>query len=346
MLLKYRFKSYSHLYILNAFIKKLQMTLFQFFPMFQYPRSINMELLVYVHDIILTYCIAILFFVTVLLVATLLQYKIHEFKNIKGSKIRITALNSKMGHLILLFKKILPRDKFERIFFRGYGYFIQIDNIEIAKNWLQKRLYKGQHVYEAYFPLNWYTCYDYSLKSRSSFWNNHFVEFGWTIIPSLILIAIAIPSFMLLYTMEPTLYYDSNTIFLKVIGHQWYWSYEFSPESFYLINSKLPVYTQSEFSSYMLSDDVLSEGDLRLLSVDNPLFLPVNSNIVVRVTAEDVLHSWAVPSCGIKIDAIPGRINEISFKILHEGEFFGQCSELCGINHAFMPIHIISWCPL
>lgn len=305
-----------------------------------------MELLVYVHDIIFTYCIAILLFVSVLIAATLLQYRINEFKKTNQANKRISFLNERMGYFISLFKKILPRNKFEKIYYRGFGYFVQLDNVILSKNFLQKKLYRNQHIFEAYFPKTWYTSYDFSLKSRSSLWNNHFVEFGWTIIPSIILVAVSIPSFMLLYSMEPTLYYDSNSIFVKVVGHQWYWSYEFSPESFYLINSKLPVYTQPEFSSYMLSDDVLSVGDLRLLSVDNPLFLPVNSNIVVRVTAEDVLHSWAIPSCGIKIDAIPGRINEISFKILHEGEFFGQCSELCGINHGFMPIHIISWCPL
>jgi heme/copper-type cytochrome/quinol oxidase subunit 2 len=305
-----------------------------------------MELLVYVHDIIFTYCIGILLFVSVLIAATLFQYKVEPTGSVIYKLKPITFVNHKVSRLLRVLKKTLPKNIFEKMYYRGYAYSLEIDRIQLAKNWVQSFFYKSQFCYEGHFPAHWYKSYDFSLRSRSASWNNHFVEFGWTIIPSLILIAVSVPSFMLLYTMEPTLYYDTNSIFLKVIGHQWYWSYEFSPESFYLLNSKLPVYNQSEFSSYMLSDDSLSLGDLRLLSVDNPLFLPVNSNIVVRVTAEDVLHSWALPSCGIKMDAIPGRINEISFKILHEGEFFGQCSELCGINHGFMPIHLIAWSPL
>jgi heme/copper-type cytochrome/quinol oxidase subunit 2 len=305
-----------------------------------------MELLVYVHDIIFTYCVGILLFVTILIITTLLQYKIQSQRIKTRKRNKITAFNLRMSNLLRLLKKTLPRDLFEKAYYRGYAYTIGVNDAQMARNWKHRYYYLKQGRYEYHFPENWYQTYDYSLKSRSALWNNHFVEFGWTVIPSLILIAVSVPSFMLLYTMEPTLYYDNNSIFLKVIGHQWYWSYEFSPESFSLLNSKLPVYSSPEFSSYMLSDEALGFGDLRLLSVDKPLFLPVNSNIVVRVTAEDVLHSWAVPSCGIKIDAVPGRINEISFKILHEGEFFGQCSELCGINHGFMPIHLVAWAPL
>jgi len=183
------------------------------------------------------------------------------------------------------------------------------------------------------------------LRARSKLWDNFKVEVTWTIIPSLILIAIAIPSFTLLYSLEPTIFYDSNTIFVKIIGHQWYWSYEFPKETFVLLKKKgnLPENMEMEFSSYMLPNDQLVKGMPRLLSVDNPLYLPTKCNIVIRVTAEDVIHSWAVPSLGVKIDCIPGRINEFIFRIRSPGDLYGQCSELCGVNHGFMPIHIISY---
>lgn len=317
------------------------------FPMFQAPQAANMELLVYVHDTIFTYCIGILLFVSVLVGVTLFQYQLVEYEPLVSKKLkRMASMNLRIHHLAVLLKRIYPREAFEKLNYRGYGYYMDMHEIDVGEDYLSEALYSDLHTYDGHFPHEWYNVFEYPLRARSNLWNNHFVEFGWTIVPSLILVAVSVPSFMLLYTMEPTLFYDSGSLFIKVVGHQWYWSYEFSPESYYLVNSKLPVYTQSEFSSYMLPDEALRAGDLRLLSVDKPLFLPVNTNIVVRVTAEDVLHSWAVPAFGIKIDAIPGRVNETSFKILYDGEYFGQCSELCGINHGFMPIHIVSWAPL
>lgn len=165
----------------------------------------------------------------------------------------------------------------------------------------------------------------------SSKWNNRFtykynvegrmLEFIWTIFPAVILILIAIPSFKLLYWMDEVI---DPVITLKVIGKQWYWDVEYSDIVGY--------------SSYMVPTEELEEGQYRLLEVDNRIVVPINTKIRVIVTSGDVIHSWAVPSLGIKTDAIPGRLNQTSMKLNREGVFYGQCSELCGVGHAFMPI--------
>lgn len=154
------------------------------------------------------------------------------------------------------------------------------------------------------------------------------IELIWTIVPSLILVTIAIPSFALLYSMDEVI---DPAITLKVIAHQWYWSYEYSD------------YNTSEedtiaFDSYMIQEDDLELGQLRLLEVDNRVILPVNTHIRVLITSTDVIHNWAIPSLGIKCDAYPGRLNQVNTFIKREGIFHGQCSELCGVNHGFMPI--------
>jgi cytochrome c oxidase subunit 2 len=154
------------------------------------------------------------------------------------------------------------------------------------------------------------------------------IEIAWTVTPSLILILIAIPSFALLYSIDEVV---DPAVTIKAIGHQWYWSYEYSD------------YNQSDepaiaFDSYMIPEDELELGQFRLLEVDNRVVLPVNTHIRVIITAADVLHSWAVPSLGIKCDAVPGRLNQTPLFIKREGVFYGQCSELCGANHAFIPI--------
>ena len=154
------------------------------------------------------------------------------------------------------------------------------------------------------------------------------IEVAWTVTPSLILMVIAVPSFALLYSMDEIV---DPSITLKAIGHQWYWTYELSDYS-----------TSDEesivFDSYMIPEDDLTLGQLRLLEVDNRVVLPVQTHVRVIVTAADVLHSWAVPSLGVKCDAVPGRLNQTSFFLQREGVFYGQCSEICGANHGFMPI--------
>jgi cytochrome c oxidase subunit 2 len=157
------------------------------------------------------------------------------------------------------------------------------------------------------------------------------IEIIWTVTPSIILMILAVPSFALLYSMDEII---DPSVTLKVIGHQWFWSYEYSDYS--NENNEKSV----AFESYMITDEDLQQGQLRLLEVDNPVVLPIKTHIRVLVTSGDVLHSWAVPSLGVKIDACPGRLNQVSLFIKREGTFYGQCSELCGINHGFMPIMI------
>lgn len=151
------------------------------------------------------------------------------------------------------------------------------------------------------------------------------LEVAWTAVPVLILVAIAVPSFRLLYFMDRTQEADMT---LKVIGHQWYWSFEY------------PDHENVAIDSFMKMDEDLEEGEPRLLAVDTPIVLPVDTNIRVIVTATDVIHSFAMPALGLKTDAVPGRLNETWVRIEAPGTYYGQCSELCGVNHAFMPATI------
>nr|YP_010704175.1 cytochrome c oxidase subunit II [Julodis variolaris]WCO87681.1 cytochrome c oxidase subunit II [Julodis variolaris] len=149
------------------------------------------------------------------------------------------------------------------------------------------------------------------------------IELIWTIIPAVTLIFIAFPSLQLLYLIDEI---NNPLITVKAIGHQWYWSYEYSD------------FKNFEFDSYMLPNNSLQPFNFRLLDVDNRMALPFNSQIRILVTAADVIHSWTVPSLGVKVDATPGRLNQVSFNINRPGLLYGQCSEICGANHSFMPI--------
>jgi len=154
------------------------------------------------------------------------------------------------------------------------------------------------------------------------------LEIVWTVTPSLILMVIAVPSFALLYSIEELV---DPAMTIKAIGQQWYWTYEYSD---YMTSDEQSL----AFDSYMIPDDDLEVGQLRLLEVDNRLVLPTNTHIRLIITAADVLHSWGVPSLGVKCDAVPGRLNQTSMFMTRQGIFYGQCSELCGVNHGFMPI--------
>jgi len=171
--------------------------------------------------------------------------------------------------------------------------------------------------------------------SPNIFTHSSLLEIIWTILPALLLIVIAIPSFALLYSLDELI---NPEITLKVVGHQWYWSYEYS-DSFKFSNNNGGY----GFDAYLISESDLSpRGAFRLLETDHKVILPVNTHIRLLVTAADVLHSWAVPSFGIKIDACPGRLSQGSLFIKREGFFYGQCSEICGVNHGFMPIVVRS----
>nr|ABY55938.1 cytochrome oxidase subunit II [Pterostichus mutus] len=153
------------------------------------------------------------------------------------------------------------------------------------------------------------------------------IEVIWTILPAITLVFIALPSLRLLYLLDEV---SNPSITLKSIGHQWYWSYEYSN------------FKNLEFDSYMTPTNELKNNEFRLLDVDNRIVLPFNTQIRVLVTATDVIHSWTIPSMGVKIDATPGRLNQSNFFINRSGLFYGQCSEICGTNHSFMPIVIES----
>nr|YP_010372100.1 cytochrome c oxidase subunit II [Leucoma salicis]UOX27460.1 cytochrome c oxidase subunit II [Leucoma salicis] len=156
---------------------------------------------------------------------------------------------------------------------------------------------------------------------------NQMIELIWTIMPAIILIFIAFPSIRLLYLLDEI---NNPLITLKSIGHQWYWSYEYSD------------FNNIEFDSYMIQNNELNKNNFRLLHVDNRIILPINNQIRIMLSSTDVIHSWTIPSFGVKIDANPGRINQTNFFINRPGIFFGQCSEICGTNHSFMPIVVQS----
>nr|YP_009364587.2 cytochrome c oxidase subunit II [Bathylychnops exilis] len=149
------------------------------------------------------------------------------------------------------------------------------------------------------------------------------IEIIWTILPAVILILIALPSLRILYLMDEI---NDPHLTIKAMGHQWYWSYEYTD------------YADLGFDSYMIPTQDLNPGQFRLLETDHRMVVPVESPIRILVSAEDVLHSWAVPSLGVKMDAVPGRLNQTAFIASHPGVFYGQCSEICGANHSFMPI--------
>nr|AEV56611.1 cytochrome c oxidase subunit II [Kokeshia sp. NKU02] len=153
------------------------------------------------------------------------------------------------------------------------------------------------------------------------------MELIWTIMPTIILLFLAFPSLQILYLMDEM---KSPTMTIKAIGNQWYWTYEYSD------------FMNIEFDSYMKTSMNLSSEEFRLLETDNQIVMPINTNIRIMVTATDVLHSWTMPSLGIKVDATPGRLNQTNTSIYRPEIMFGQCSEICGINHSFMPIMLES----
>nr|YP_009905714.1 cytochrome c oxidase subunit II [Ochetellus glaber]QGW36344.1 cytochrome c oxidase subunit II [Ochetellus glaber] len=151
----------------------------------------------------------------------------------------------------------------------------------------------------------------------------HMIELIWTITPMFILMFIAIPSIKILYLSDEM---HNNKLTLKTIGHQWYWSYEYSDLS------------NLTFDSYMIPSDSLNINEFRLLDVDNRCILPFNFPIRILTTSMDVIHSWTIPSLGIKMDSTPGRLNQMYLFMYRPGLYYGQCSEICGTNHSFMPI--------
>ena len=153
------------------------------------------------------------------------------------------------------------------------------------------------------------------------------IEVIWTVLPAVVLILIALPSLRLLYIMDEV---NAPHVTVKAIGHQWYWTYEYTD------------YEELEFDAYMIPTQDLAPGQFRLLEADHRMVVPAESPVRVLVTAEDVLHSWALPALGVKVDAVPGRLNQATFILDRPGVFYGQCSEICGANHSFIPIVVES----
>ncbi len=173
-----------------------------------------------------------------------------------------------------------------------------------------------------------YTMHRFSAKRNpepSKTTHNTVIEVIWTVIPIMLLLVIAIPSFKLLYFQDRAVNAEMT---IKAVGHQWYWTYEY------------PDHDDLTFDALMIADEDIEEGQIRLLETDNRVVVPVATNIRLLTTADDVIHAWAIPAFGIKIDAVPGRVNESWFHAEKEGVFYGQCSELCGVYHGFMPIAV------
>nr|YP_001129519.1 cytochrome c oxidase subunit II [Hynobius arisanensis]ABO20774.1 cytochrome c oxidase subunit 2 [Hynobius arisanensis] len=193
---------------------------------------------------------------------------------------------------------------------------------------MEKLLHFHDHALMAVFLISTLVLYIITIMMTTKLTNTNAmnaqeIEMVWTIMPAIILIVIALPSLRILYLMDEI---NDPHLTVKAIGHQWYWSYEFTN------------YENLMFDSYMLPTQDLLPGQFRLLEVDNRMVVPMESPIRMLISAEDVLHSWAVPSMGIKTDAIPGRLNQTTFIASRPGVYYGQCSEICGANHSFMPI--------
>lgn len=175
-----------------------------------------------------------------------------------------------------------------------------------------------------------------NFNNTKNFTHSNLIEIIWTTVPALILLSLASPSFSLLYSLDEI---AAPELTLKIAGHQWYWSYEVSDFNSCSKTKNL------KFSSYMLTDEVLkykSAGFFRNLEVNRRVLLPISTHIRLLITAVDVLHSWTIPSFGVKVDACPGRLNQANIFIKRIGVYFGQCSEICGVNHGFMPIVVVS----
>nr|YP_009414289.1 cytochrome c oxidase subunit II [Cheirogaleus sibreei]AIW64340.1 cytochrome c oxidase subunit II [Cheirogaleus sibreei]AIW80648.1 cytochrome oxidase subunit II [Cheirogaleus sibreei]AIW80675.1 cytochrome oxidase subunit II [Cheirogaleus sibreei] len=205
---------------------------------------------------------------------------------------------------------------------------VQLGFQDAASPIMEELMYFHDHTLMIVFLISSLVLYIISLMlttelTHTSTMDAQEVETVWTILPAVILILIALPSLRILYMMDEI---TTPSLTLKTMGHQWYWSYEYTD------------YENLCFDSYMVPSSDLKSGELRLLEVDNRVVLPTEMSIRMLISSEDVLHSWTVPSLGVKTDAIPGRLNQATLMTSRPGIYYGQCSEICGANHSFMPI--------
>jgi len=173
----------------------------------------------------------------------------------------------------------------------------------------------------------------YNTHINKTLLESQMIECIWTVIPAVILVQIAIPSLLLLYMLDESV---DSSLSIKVMGHQWYWSYEYT--DFWSVSDN----TQLEFDAYIIPRNELESQIFRLLDVDNRTVVPFNVHVRILISSADVLHAWTVPALGVKADAVPGRLNQVKFIAQRPGLFYGQCSEICGANHSFIPIVIES----
>nr|AAA20567.1 cytochrome oxidase II [Lemur catta] len=208
------------------------------------------------------------------------------------------------------------------------AYPVQLGFQDAASPIMEELLYFHDHTLMIMFLISSLVLYIISLMLTTELMHTNTmdaqeVETVWTILPAAILILIALPSLRILYMMDEI---ATPSLTLKTMGHQWYWSYEYTD------------YEDLCFDSYMTPSSDLKPGELRLLEVDNRVVLPTELAVRMLISSEDVLHSWTVPSLGVKTDAIPGRLNQATLMASRPGVYYGQCSEICGANHSFMPI--------
>lgn len=302
-----------------------------------------MDNVIYFHDLVLCILFFILILVTWFLIVTLLYF---------GHPIQFKYLSNKFDEVLNIF-----RSKIDYIVFMYHLYTYETKGLKSIKHhmsYIWSRVdfsidYEPDLIFPpknlVYLPLNEFLITK-GVEYRYYFYSDVKLEFIWTLFPSLVLLLLAIPSFGLLFSVEKV---SAPEITVKVIGHQWYWEYQYMD----FINYKEIIENENEIfvylnknednyviESYMIADEDLDKGQLRLLEVDKKLVLPIKTSIRLLITSDDVLHSWAVPALGIKVDACPGRINELVIKIREDGIYYGQCSELCGWYHGFMPIVI------
>nr|UPM51949.1 cytochrome c oxidase subunit II [Cociella crocodilus] len=206
---------------------------------------------------------------------------------------------------------------------------------------MEELLYFHDHALMIVFLISAFVLYIIAAMITTKLTNKYIldsqeIEVIWTVLPAVTLVLIALPSLRILYLMDET---DSPLLTIKAVGHQWYWSYEYTD------------YEDLGFDAYMVPTQDLTPGQFRLLEADHRVVVPSEAPIRILISADDVLHSWAVPALGVKMDAVPGRLNQTTFISSRPGVFFGQCSEICGANHSFMPIvveaipleHFESW---
>lgn len=181
---------------------------------------------------------------------------------------------------------------------------------------------------------------EFNSQKSQNFFHSNILEIVWTSLPALTLLSLASPSFTLLYSMDEI---STPEISVKIIGHQWFWSYEIS--DFDTVATCMDFEKTLKYTCYLLTEESIFEknylGFFRLLETNKRVLLPSNTHIRLLVTSVDVLHSWTIPSFGVKIDACPGRLNQVNIFLKRIGMFFGQCSEICGVNHGFMPIALL-----